>query len=366
MLCPKCGHVQNGSFQCDQCGIIFSKYRSPSIRQQHPITDDSDDYFMLITKKHFFIALLGLVVVIFFLSGDKEPEHSNEISQNNEVEDKSTDNDIDTSDKEYQKAYRQNGRSQKNNLDEAIKATVTIESELGLGTGFFINSQCYILTNKHVVVFNKNKFKDTLKKIKSARSELAELANIIEEKHNHFDAKCNDCSLEARHQYIEDETLKYDQLQHKINIDKRKISQLKYDLTIKIMLSDKTSYTAQLIKVSDSYDLALLKINQSNCSFLTPYDENSLHFGDQIFAIGNPSGFSHTITSGLFSRIEGSGDTKMIQTDAAINPGNSGGPIVTEKGLVLGVVTLKAKKLEGISFAIPISVAFDEFNDYLY
>ena len=69
--------------------------------------------------------------------------------------------------------------------------------------------------------------------------------------------------------------------------------------------------------------------------------------GQKLFAIGNPFGLDHTLTTGVVSgvgrEIE-SGNTGrpiagVIQTDAAINPGNSGGPLLDSSGRLVGINT---------------------------
>ena len=83
---------------------------------------------------------------------------------------------------------------------------------------------------------------------------------------------------------------------------------------------------------------------------------------------GNPIGyeFRRTVTSGIISaknrtiKIEEEENksymTDLIQTDATINPGNSGGPLITPKGEIIGINTVKISSAEGIGFAIPINI----------
>ena len=78
-------------------------------------------------------------------------------------------------------------------------------------------------------------------------------------------------------------------------------------------------------------------------------------------------GLSNTVTSGVFSayRKRANSDEIYLQIDAAINPGNSGGPLINNHGDVLGVNTMVLTNAEGIGFAIPIDVVFEEFSNSL-
>jgi S1-C subfamily serine protease len=87
--------------------------------------------------------------------------------------------------------------------------------------------------------------------------------------------------------------------------------------------------------------------------------------GSQVYAIGSPKNYSHSVTSGIFSGLRkfNSGGTYYLQTNAQINPGNSGGPLITEDGQVVGINTWKhLEDTEGLGFAITINTAFDEFK----
>jgi S1-C subfamily serine protease len=83
--------------------------------------------------------------------------------------------------------------------------------------------------------------------------------------------------------------------------------------------------------------------------------------GETVIAIGNPFGFSHTVTTGVISALDRSIRTddrvfhEFIQIDASINPGNSGGPLLNINGELIGINTAIYAKAQGIGFAIPIS-----------
>ena len=106
---------------------------------------------------------------------------------------------------------------------------------------------------------------------------------------------------------------------------------------------------------------------QGGLSVATLGDSSQLQVGQEVLAIGNPSGDTETVTNGIVSALnrtvsEGQGGATIhnaIQTDAAINPGNSGGALVDMQGNVIGIPTLTAIDPEfhtpanGVGFAIP-------------
>jgi serine protease Do len=82
---------------------------------------------------------------------------------------------------------------------------------------------------------------------------------------------------------------------------------------------------------------------------------DAMGVGDRVFAIGSPLGLERTVTEGILStktrEMEG---TLYLQTTAQINPGNSGGPLFNLRGEVVGVTNMKAASGEGLGFAIPV------------
>ncbi|RVU86410.1 trypsin-like serine protease [Leucothrix sargassi] len=133
-----------------------------------------------------------------------------------------------------------------------------------------------------------------------------------------------------------------------------------------VRLADQRTYRARLVGASPRHDIAVLKIN-------VPIDSpnpvpigtsKDLKVGQSIFAIGNPFGLDHTLTSGIISALGRSIDSEaggqienLIQVDAAINPGNSGGPLIDSAGRLIGINTAiysPSGSSSGIGFSIPV------------
>eukprot|EP00241_Pyramimonas_parkeae_P002477 CAMPEP_0114227992 /NCGR_PEP_ID=MMETSP0058-20121206/2096_1 /TAXON_ID=36894 /ORGANISM="Pyramimonas parkeae, CCMP726" /LENGTH=441 /DNA_ID=CAMNT_0001338891 /DNA_START=75 /DNA_END=1400 /DNA_ORIENTATION=+ len=125
-------------------------------------------------------------------------------------------------------------------------------------------------------------------------------------------------------------------------------------------------FDATLVGFYKAKDLAVVRIN-APAALLRPLplgNSSNVKVGQIGYAIGNPFGFDHTLTTGVVSGLDrqiqsqvGSVITGGIQTDAAINPGNSGGPLMDSKGKVVGVNTAiftRSGFSSGIGFAIPI------------
>jgi S1-C subfamily serine protease len=148
--------------------------------------------------------------------------------------------------------------------------------------------------------------------------------------------------------------------------------------SIEVTLSNKRKYKATLINTDRNHDIALLQIN--GVPDLEPAvlaDSSNLVVGQRVYALGNPFGFSGTMTRGIISAIRsvampsGNKIDDAIQTDASVNPGNSGGPLLNSRGEVIGITTLIASnpnggadQSAGIGFAIPIGTAKNVLSDF--
>jgi putative serine protease PepD len=146
---------------------------------------------------------------------------------------------------------------------------------------------------------------------------------------------------------------------------------------VKIGTSD-NAQPATVVGADPSRDLALLKVDAGNLPTLSLGDSSSVSVGDPTYAIGNPFGLDHTLTTGIVSALQrslqapdGAKISGAIQTDAALNPGNSGGPLIDADGQVIGVnsqiQTGSSNGAEGgnvgIGFAIPSNTVKSFINE---
>ena len=133
---------------------------------------------------------------------------------------------------------------------------------------------------------------------------------------------------------------------------------------IKVTLKDSREFAGHLVGADPESDLAVIKIESKEIlPSIEMGNSDDLLIGETVIAIGNPFGFSHTVTTGVISAINRSIKSdnmiyrNFIQTDASINPGNSGGPLLNINGELIGINTAIYAKAQGIGFAIPINKA---------
>ena len=150
--------------------------------------------------------------------------------------------------------------------------------------------------------------------------------------------------------------------------------------SVEVILADNTTHKVS-IKGSDAdADLAILALplsllsedTLSKIDIAVLGDSDNSRIGQMVIAIGNALGYGPTVTVGYLSAkdrevsIQGN-DMILLQTNAAINSGNSGGALLNTKGEVIGInnAKLSSTEIEGICFAIPISMATPILDDLM-
>lgn len=161
---------------------------------------------------------------------------------------------------------------------------------------------------------------------------------------------------------------------------------------VNVTFTDQQVFSATVVGYDDDKDIAVLQVDYENPvavamgKYGTPANapppaiatkrtradmrplpigtSSDLMVGQRVYAIGNPFGLDHTLTTGVISglgREIQSGNTGrpidgIIQTDAAINPGNSGGPLLDSSGRLIGINTAiysNSGTSSGVGFALP-------------
>ena len=280
-------------------------------------------------------------------------------------------------------------------VEKASMATVTVKTSMGTGSGFFITSNGYIITNKHVLRGDEKRMEEAdanikkidaeaekYKKLFAAEEErLIKREKMLENYKNQID-KMTYLPLKASES--EKHRMAYEEYQMwKDNFISRKrdffsklesYSESKDDFSYKakvgaiashftIILKDGREFNVYLVAESRDADLALLKLDGYKTPFVKTAMSRQTRQGQDVYAIGSPIGLKDSVSSGIISGYE----RGYIKTNAHVYPGNSGGPLIMTGGEVIGVNTLKllTRQFEGLGFAIPIETAISEFENIL-
>ena len=143
---------------------------------------------------------------------------------------------------------------------------------------------------------------------------------------------------------------------------------------ITVTLADGTQHEARVISAETTSDLAVLKVDSPEGTSLPHLPlgrSDDLMVGETVIAIGNPLGYSNTVTTGVISAVDRTLSFReleirgLVQTDAPINPGNSGGPLLNVKGELIGVNTAIRADAQNIGFAIPVDRLAEELTSLL-
>ncbi len=135
---------------------------------------------------------------------------------------------------------------------------------------------------------------------------------------------------------------------------------------VRVTLSDQSVWSATAVGHYAAKDIAVLRVEAPKERLVPVSAGKSQHLvvGQHVFAIGNPFGLDHTLSTGVISGlgreilsvskrpIQG-----VVQTDAAINPGNSGGPLLDSSGRLIGINTAifsPSGASAGVGFAVPV------------
>lgn len=362
MKCPKCNHEQSQGIECEACGIVFEKYLKMQERLAQPVHSVSDrapSRISGVRLPRWATVAVSIAVTWGLLAGAMHLASRSDAPTQGPAPRSETPTATGIAKQLYD--FKQPG----NPIETSQLATVFIETPWGAGSGFFIDSTCRVLTNKHVLTI-------TEEEIRGLRRQLLLLEYVIKDKNRGIEEAegaapfvADPTLSEEIDAYIRQEqknsatlTEQYAELKNRLTA----IEENRDNPTYTVILFDDSTYAVTDVTFSQDHDLALLQLNQQACPCLKAGDSSTLKIGQPVFTIGNPLGLSHTVTSGIVSGKRTHEARTYIQTDAPINPGNSGGPLIDETGHVVGINTMILSGTEGIGFAIPIETALNEFD----
>jgi V8-like Glu-specific endopeptidase len=374
MKCPKCGVEQAGTEQCSACGVIFEKYRRYQERLAQgnvagtpsaPATDSGGSGLKWVAI--LVVAVAALAGFVLLRGKDVPAERPRPAVTEAAVPSRSPEGGAVVTPEPYAgndlKAQLAQKAPPANAIEKARNATVFLQTNWGQGSGFFIDEQCTIVTNRHVVRLSDRDVAAIEARIREGRAEANSIRTMIDSNKSVYkkikngearllDPRITLGELEQKIKYDEEKLAKY---QQDIETAEQELNNSRFSSTLSIILADGTNLDGSIDRVSDESDLAIVRpFGNVRCPAIPVGGSEMLHQGDKLFTIGSPMGIRHTVTSGIYSGSVKIGESTMLQTDAPINPGNSGGPLINEAGQVVGVNTLVLNGAQGIGFAIPI------------
>jgi serine protease Do len=381
MDCPKCGHQQTDTIKCESCGVYFAKVQQRQPAAAGAASSRRSDAAP--QERRFGIgalavtALLSAAIVLGWTrrhtvapagSRGQSAAPTAAIADSRSVGGTAAVSPTDVADVAAREAGLPRAR---NPIEAARNATVFIKTGWGVGSGFIIDADCHVVTNRHVVETDGSKVASMITgdpqmqaRIATARQQLQ--ASI-------YRARQMRRALIAQ----PGTNLEQIELDNRIAAMQAELANLSERvneaISEKVEGSGRTGFSATLIdgtefdglhaEYADGLDLALFQLPTSQCQHVLTGHSAGLAVGERLYTIGNPAGLAYTVTSGIFSGARSDGQQTLLQTDAPINPGNSGGPLLTESGRVVGVNTLVLRGAQGIGFAIPIEAVFDAFSE---
>ncbi|HLY37890.1 MAG TPA: trypsin-like peptidase domain-containing protein [Candidatus Binatia bacterium] len=133
---------------------------------------------------------------------------------------------------------------------------------------------------------------------------------------------------------------------------------------LRASLTDGSSHDVTVVGTDDATDIAVVRVDGGRLPYAELGRSATLRVGQLVVAIGNPLGFSSTVSAGVVSALgrtmraaNGRLMESIVQSDVALNPGNSGGPLVDSRAGVVAVNSAMIVGAQGISFSVPIDTA---------
>jgi len=364
MDCPKCGHSQSDTVKCESCGVYFAKLSQPlaPVRPALPERKVAHGF----SAGALVLAAVATGAVVYALMRGAHSGHAPAVAAATIAAPARQDPIGPPA-----AAALPPGAPPANAIEMARTATVFIRTAWGLGSGFIIDADCHVVTNRHVVETDSARVAASVDQNPDIQAGIAvtqqRLRNAIiaAQLHRHVleGQPGNNLERIQLDERIRQMQLSLANLPQQVDADiTRRVNDADHS-GFSVTLLDGRHYDGLHARLSENADLAVFQLPANNCPFIVSDRNADLRVSERVYTIGNPSGLSYTVTSGVISGLRDIAGRRYVQTDAPINPGNSGGPLVTEAGRVIGINSMVMRGVQGIGFAIPIDAVYQEFPE---
>lgn len=123
---------------------------------------------------------------------------------------------------------------------------------------------------------------------------------------------------------------------------------------IEIRNDEKSFDSIPVVGFNGFYDVAVLKLPDGFYSYIKVSENMDVIIGKEVFALGNPKGYTKTISKGIISAVRENNDYNKLQISVPISPGSSGGALLDSYGELIGITSAGIKEEQLLNFAIPV------------
>ncbi len=363
MDCPKCGHRQEDTVKCESCGVYFAKL-APAAATARVAALPVETGRGLNVGAVVLAALAAGGVVYYLMRGGHSGHAPAAVATPASAP---VEPSVATPDTSPAAAVP----STVGAVEAARSATVFVRTAWGFGSGFIIDADCHVVTNRHVVETDATRVTASVDRNPDIQANIAvtqqRLQSALYAAQLHRRVIANQPGDNLERIELDEQIQKLQQAL--ANLPR----QVDADLTNRVNDADHSGFSVTMLdgrhfeglhaRLSGNSDLAVFQLPANGCPFIAADRKADLRVGERVYTIGNPSGLEYTVTSGVVSGLREMEGQTYVQTDAPINPGNSGGPLITEQGRVIGINSRVMRGVQGIGFAIPIDAVYDAFPE---
>jgi serine protease Do len=311
MECPKCGHQQDEALKCASCGIYFEKFARQQARQASAGRRDPGERgfswaSLAVT------AVISAALAVYFLGGrgavrapapapTAEPAAGTRSAEAGAAVPADAPRELLGLEAQLAKSH-----PARNAIESARNATVFIRTGWGLGSGFIIDGDCHVITNRHVVETDGARVANAVTATPERRSQMAaaeqQLRASIAQQQQLRRALAGQPGTNLQLLQIEEriQTMRQElaDLPARVNHAISEKVQGSGRSGFRVTLVDGTEFDSLHADYADRADLAIFQLPADHCPHLDPGDSLRLAQGERLYTIGNPSGLAYSVTSG--------------------------------------------------------------------